>query len=549
VHHAAIEILLLLLVGCTVGLVAMRLRVPYTLTLVVAGISLGFVQLEQLEAFELNAEVLFTFLLPALLFEAAFHLDIKDFNANKLPILMLAIPGVLLSVGVTAALAQGLIGGSGLRSEFGWAHAALFASVIAATDPISVLAIFKELGVTRRLYLLVEGESLVNDGVAVVVFLIVAAMFGVDVGHGGHHELHGWAETMVFGVKTFVYMGGVGVLVGVIAGSLATTVMRQFDDHLVEITITTIVAYGSFLLSEEIGASGVLATVTAGIVTGSYGTRYGMSTQTRLAVEDFWEYMAFVANTFVFLLVGLQLEITALAQDVLPISLGFLAMLVGRIIAVGGLFPLIRFGSKPIPAKWSSVLIWGGLKGSLSMVLILGVSTQFEGRELLIRLVFGVVSASLFLQGLSIGPLLKWLGLSGTKAEESIAFEAERAQVVAATHALHTLDSLLKEGLVDAQTGEKMRAWYLNRREAASQRANELVGSAHSVSGHQLLELARQLADVEREAIRHAARTDVIGKEAGGCALRELDERIFELKHVQHDPDLEEKLVKLFRPD
>ena len=411
-HHVAIEILLLLLIGSVVGIISRHFRVPYTLMLVLVGIGLGFVHFEQFDAFQLNAEVLFTFLLPALLFEAAYHLQFKDFYKNKIPILTLAIPGVLIAVTITAILAKGLIGDTGLRPGFGWAHAALFAAVIAATDPISVLALFKELGVPKRLYLMVEGESLVNDGVAVVVFIIVATIFAVDVGHGGgHHSIHGTVDIVLFGLKTFVWMAGVGVAIGAIAGTIATTVMRQFDDHLVEITLTTVVAYGSFLLAEELHASGVLATVSAGIVLGSFGTRFGMTTSTRLAVEDFWEYMAFAANTFVFLLVGLQLEVTALAQDSVPILAGFTAMLVGRAVAVYGLLPVTWFGAKPVSLNYGHVLVWGGLKGSLSMVLILGVSQDFARSELLVRLVFGVVSASLFVQGLSIKGLLRRLSL------------------------------------------------------------------------------------------------------------------------------------------
>ena len=537
-HHAAIQILLLLLIGSLVGIFARRFKVPYTLLLVVAGIALGFVHLEELEAFELSAEVLFTFLLPALLFEAAFHLQLSDFNKNKLPILTLAVPGVVVAVAVTAVVAKLLIGDTGLRPDFGWAHAALFAAVIAATDPISVLALFKELGVTKRLYLLVEGESLVNDGVAVVLFIIVAAVFGVEVAHGGHHALHGAGEIILYGLKTFVWMGGVGVFIGAVGGVAVTTLMRQFDDHLVEITLTTVVAYGSFLLAEELHASGVLATVAAGIVTGSFGTRYGMTARTRIAVEDFWEYMAFAANTFVFLLVGLQLEITALLQDALPIVCGFVAMLVGRAVAVYGLLPVSRFEAQPVPMKWGHVMVWGGLKGSLSMVLILGISQDFAGNELLIRLVFGAVSASLFLQGLTIGPLLAYLGLSGSKNKDAVAFESERARVLSATHALHTLEELIREGLVDEATSERVRDWYQERRNAAAGRARALAVDGLNDAAQRVLELARQLADVERDAIRHAVRSGVIASEAGDDALLELDERVEALRNAKSDNDL-----------
>ena len=531
-HHVAIEILLLLLIGSVVGIVARRWKVPYTLMLVIVGIGLGFVHFEQFDAFQLNADVLFTFLLPALLFEAAYHLQFKDFYKNKLPILTLAIPGVLIAVAVTTVLVKGLIGDTGLRPEFGWAHAALFAAVIAATDPISVLALFKELGVPKRLYLMVEGESLVNDGVAVVVFIIVAAVFAVDVGHGGgHHAVHGLGEIALFGFKTFIWMAGMGVLIGAIAGTVATSLMRQFDDHLVEITLTTVVAYGSFLLAEELHASGVLATVTAGIVLGSFGTRFGMSTTTRLAVEDFWEYMAFAANTFVFLLVGLQLEVTALAQDVVPILLGFVAMLIGRAVAVYGLIPVTRLDVKPVSLQYGHVLVWGGLKGSLSMVLILGVSQDFAGSELLVRLVFGVVSASLFMQGLTIKPLLRRLSLSGDASEEDIAVDVQRAQVIANIQALQRLEMMLKEGLVDDESGMRARSWYQQSLQHAQNRVGQLLAQEKLNALARDRSLATQLIDVEREAIRHASRRGEVSRVASHRALAQLDVRLESLEN------------------
>ena len=306
-----------------------------------------------------------------------------------------------------------LYGGLGVTgiAAIGWREALLFGAMAAATDPVSVLALFRDLGVPRRLYLLVEGESLLNDGVAVVLFVIVGAAFGIDLGHG-HAEFHGVAELAVFAIRTFAWMAVGGALIGAIVGGLASTVLATVDDHLIEITLTTTVAYGSFLLAEHFGASGVLSTVTAGLVTGSYGARFGMSTRTRLAVEDFWEYLAFAANTVVFLLVGLELHITSLVADSLPIAVAFVAMVVARGAFVYASSPLLGHLGEPMPRSWSHVLTWGGLRGGLSMVLVLGLPADLPSRQLLIHLVFGAVSASLFLQGLTVGPLLSRLGLA-----------------------------------------------------------------------------------------------------------------------------------------
>ncbi|MFT4624332.1 MAG: CPA1 family monovalent cation:H+ antiporter [Myxococcota bacterium] len=533
-HHAAVEILLLLLVGCVVGVGARRLRLPYTLALVVAGIALGFVDPQELHAFELNADLLFTFLLPALLFEAALHLDVADLRRNAVPIGLLALPGVLIATAVTAGVTWIGIDALGRHPNFGYGEALLFGSVIAATDPISVLALFRELGVPRRLYLLVEGESLLNDGVAVVVFLIVAAALGVEVGHGGHVEVHGANEILIYGVRTFLWMVGGGVLCGAVLGGLAGTAMRQFDDHLVEVTITTIVAYGSFLLAEEIGASGVLSTVTAGMVTGSFATRYGMSTRTRLAVEDFWEYAAFIGNTLVFLLLGVELRIAPLMGDMLPILIAFGATLLGRAVAVYGSAPLARFGADPVPKEWSHVMWWGGLRGSLSIVLVLGLPLDFAARDTLLHMVFGVVAASLFLQGLTVPVLMRRLGVGVRSDDRSKQADRHRARLVAVQQALHALDAMRHEGVVALGVHERLRAWYGDRKNEAAGALSELLGEADEVRASETIAVLLHLHDVEREAVRHAGRADVVDAAAVTAELAELDERVATLKHALH---------------
>lgn len=547
-EHAAVQILLLLLIGCLVALVARRFKVPYTLALVVAGVMLGMVHIEELEVFHLSSEVLFTFLLPALLFEAAFHLDFEDFRRNMVPILTLALVGVAISAGGTGLLLYGALVPTGLYPGIPMAVVALFAVVIAATDPISVLALFKTLGVPRKLYLLVEGESLLNDGVAVVLFVIVAAIFGVEVGHAAHVELHGGWEIFLFGLQTFVTMAGGGVLIGAAVGTLLSALMRQFDDHLVEITLTTVVAFGSFLLAEELGCSGVLSTVTAGVVTGSFGAKYGMGTRTRLAVEDFWEYAAFVANTIVFLLMGLVLRIEDLLADGVVVGIAFAATIIARAIAVYGAWPLLRWAGQELPPSWSHVLTWGGLRGSLSMVLVLGISPSFEGRELLIHLVFGTVSASLFLQGLTVGPLLARLGISSGRDAIRVAVEAERARVLGVVAAEHELTTLQHDGLIDPVSAARLHSWYQERRQQAEEQIASRLGANEQLADQRLAEAMLRLLDSEREAVRHAARLEVVHNDAADSALAELDRRMAHLRDGLHHDHLSEAVDKVLDP-
>ncbi len=547
-EHAAIQILLLLLVGCLVALVARRFRVPYTLALVVTGVGLGFVHIEELEVFHLSSEVLFTFLLPALLFEAAFHLDFEDFRKQAPSILTLALVGVAISAGLTGLILYGALVPTGLAPGLPIAVVALFAVVIAATDPISVLALFKTLGVPRRLYLLVEGESLLNDGVAVVLFIIVAAVFGVEVGHAAHIELHGTAEILVYGIRTFVTMAGGGIFIGAVIGTFLSALMRQFDDHLVEITLTTVVAFGSFLAAEELGCSGVLSTVTAGVVTGSFGAKYGMSTRTRLAVEDFWEYAAFVANTIVFLLMGLVLNINDMVADSGIIAAAFVATVAARAVAVYGAWPILRAAGRDLPWAWSHVLVWGGLRGSLSMVLVLGIAPTFAGRETLIHLVFGTVSASLFLQGLSVGPLLQRLGVSKGRDSRRIELDGERARVVGVVAAERHLEHLVGEGVVDPRTAERLGEWLQGRREGSETTLRDKLTADESLSEQRMAEALLRLLDTEREAIRHAARLEVVHEKAAQSALTDLDEHMSVLRDGLHHGHLPDAVAAVLNP-
>jgi len=278
--------------------------------------------------------------------------------------------------------------------------ALLFGAIISATDPISVLAIFKDLKMDKRLSVIIEGESLLNDGTAVVLFQILLA--GVVAGGLSAGK----------GIGQFLLAVGGGAVLGFALGYAASKITQTIDDPQIEITLTTIVAYGSYLLANHLHLSGVIATASAGLMVGNFGAKRGMSAQTRTALESFWEYIAFVMNSLVFLLIGLEVHIDALAHAWRPVLFAIAAVLIGRSLSVYSLVPVANFFAEKIPLRWQHVVVWGGLRGALALALALSLNDAFPYRNQILDLTFGVVVFSILTQGLTMKPLLRLLGLA-----------------------------------------------------------------------------------------------------------------------------------------
>jgi len=379
---------LLLLVAAVIAIAAKRLRIPYSVGLVVAGIAISL--WPRAAGIGLSHQLLFSVLLPPLVFEGALDIHWQELKKDLSVILVLATLGVFLSACVTGV-------GMHYVARWEWSSAVLFSVLIAATDPVSVIATFKEANKKGRLRLLIEAESLFNDGTAAAFFAIALA-FVLD---RAMRPL-GMARLVV------ATIGG-GVLCGAIVALLLLLLAGRTDDHLVEITLTTLAAYGSFLLAEHFGFSGVLATLIAGLIVGNFGKRGVLSEKGREAVASFWEYAAFVANSLVFLLMGL----TGTRYNFLqlwPVALAGIALvLAGRAAATYLTLPLFSRSPARVSARYQHVLFWGGMRGALALALALSLPPEVPRRGEIVVVTFAVVAFSVFVQGLTILPMLRRL--------------------------------------------------------------------------------------------------------------------------------------------
>lgn len=393
----------LLIVIFIMAVIAERLKLPYTIVLVLAGLIAG--SLPILKDTVMSHDLVFFLFLPPLLFEGAINMRFNHLKENMIPIIVYATIGVALSILITGGLVYSTSNMAGLNLTL--ILCMLFASLISATDPVSVLSIVKRIGTPKRLSFLLEGESLFNDGTAVVFFTIIHSL-----AKGGLIESS--SSNWLLMVWTFIKMVAVGGAIGFGIGYVASQITKRINDHLIEITLSTIVAYGTFLIAEHFHVSGVIAVVAAGITIGNIGFEIGMSPTTRLSMKSFWEYAAFLINSLVFLLVGIQVKFSVLAQYWLAVVIAIFAVLISRIIVVYGLAPVIGLIDRKIPPSYQHVLIWGGLRGALSMALALSLSPAIDQglRQEILAMTFGVAIFSLLVQGLSIDRLVKMLGLT-----------------------------------------------------------------------------------------------------------------------------------------
>ena len=493
-----------------VALFTRRFKVPYTVALVVVGLVLG--PTSGLHAPELTKHLLYAVFLPGLLFEAAFHMELKRLWENRWSVSALALPGVAGATCLTALFLFSFARWFDFGSEFEILHVLVFGALISATDPIAVVALFKSLGVPKRLAVLVEGESLINDATSVVALSLLLGLVA------------GETTTVPAAAIEFLRVLGVGIAIGGLIGFVVSQIIRFVDDPMIEITATTIAAYGSFAIAETVHASGVIATVAAGLICGSYGARVAMTASTRIAVTSFWEYVAFALNSIVFLLIGFQVHLDALIASWKEIAAAFVAVTLGRAIVVMLVTALMRKTRERFSWSWATVLTWGGLRGSLSMVLVLALPEGFAERQLLITMTFGVVILSIFVQGLSMPFLLKKLKvlIGGARQAE---YENQRVELLAAAAALAELEHISAQRIVHTGVTDDFGRSYRERIARAEKALAEIEKNdgVAVVIAEERAEISMRLLHAERDRLHAAHHSGIISAQAYRAATARID--------------------------
>ena len=383
------------------AIVARRSALPYTVGLVLFGLAISV--LGPPVAFPVSPHLLLAIVLPGLVFEAAFRTDLAILRRSAGWILLLAIPGVVVVATIVAAVLA-------LTTSLTFTEAFLVGAMVSATDPAAILATFRHLRAAPGLETIVEMESLVNDGTGIALFSVALGLLG------GGGSVAGSALTFAIAIV------GSGVI-GIGLGALASRVVRGTDEHLTQLTITLVLAYGSYLVADAVGLSGVITTLVAAA---AFGTISGpaLTARTRETIDVVWEFAAFLLTAAVFLLVGLAITPATLALAAEPIVFGVVAILAARAIVVYGLLGvpsrLVR-RRRPgwaVPAPWLHVLTWAGLRGAVSVALALSIPADLPNRALLQGITFGVVLFTLIVQGSTAGWVVRRSGALAASREE-----------------------------------------------------------------------------------------------------------------------------------
>ncbi len=515
----------LIAIATAVAVVARFFKAPFTVLLVVAGLVMAAATETDVT---ISKDLILGVFVPPLVFEATMHLPWRRLRNDLASILTLAIGGTLIGTFVVGAIVKPFLG-------VPWPAALAFGALISATDPVAVIALFRNLGVSKRLTTLVEGESLFNDGAAIVIFNLAVAAAAVDA---GAFSLGG-----AFGEFVTVALGGLAV--GLVLGYVVSNVvLKNLDDHLVETAITVALAFGSYLIAEEFGLivgidglhlSGILAVVAAGLVVGDVGLR-NTSPPTRLTLENFWEFLSFTVNSFVFLLIGLRIHVRDLVQHLDAVAVAVVAILLARaLIIYGTMFVQNRIrATQHVSTKYQHVLYWGGLRGAVSLALALTLSSSFDSEVAgtLELATFGVVLFTLLFQGTTISLLIKRLGL-GKRSQAVVDQQRHQAVIYSKRAGRRELERLRREGMVLPQLWAPLDDLYDEEIRKDRRLLDLHFQSNPGLETSMFLQARSDAINAERSAVLDANRRGLISTEIAEEVMEDLAHRLAALEFLR----------------
>ncbi|WP_079209368.1 sodium:proton antiporter [Microcystis aeruginosa FBCC-A68] len=510
IPELVLVLILLLLIATAVALVTQRLRLSYVAGLVLAGLPITDLLSRRIG---LDPFLVLNLFLPILIFEAAINTDISRLRSTFKPIALLAGPGSVFSAAIIAVLVKFGLG-------LDWIPALLVGVILANTDTVSMIAVFKEIRVPSRLSTIVEGETLFNDAAALVTFNLLLVIYATGT----------ISTTQVIKEVLIVALGG--GLVGAVLGYLCLPIYVRLRDPLSSLLLTVALALGAFQLGQFLGVSGAVAVVIAGLVFGNLGLPRSASASDRITLISFWEYAGFIVNTFIFLLIGIEINPLTLWQTLPSIVLVILAYQLGRILSVYSLLWVLRWIDRPIPLRWQHILILGNIKGSLSMALAVAIPLTLTGRELIIELVFGAVLFSLVIQGLALPWLIKKLDISQVSAVTREIGQLQ-LQLIASKAAQDELANLLKSGVLPKAVYEELWASY-QAKVAVSERVlrdayNQSRSGQMEPNNGQLDAIRRRLFLAEKAALSDALRKRIVPENLVQSYVKGLDEKLLSL--------------------
>jgi Na+/H+ antiporter len=515
VHDIEFLMLLLLAIALLAQL-AGRLQIPYPVFLVLGG--LGIALVPGVPDLRLEPDVVFLVFLPPLLYAAAFTSSPRDLRANAGRIGLLAIALVVLTVVVVAGVARVVLG------ELSWPMAFVLGAVLAPTDPVAATAVFRTTPVPERVAVVVEGESLVNDGVGLTIYRTA-----VGAATAGTFSLSGAA-------LDFVLVAVGGVALGLAVGWLLNALKRRVQESEIEITLSLFTPYAAYIAAERAGVSGVLAAVTVGVYSG-WRTTEVLLPETRVKVQAFWTALAFLLDSVLFVLVGLQLPVVLdalaprpLGRYLLPalaVAVAVMAVRMAFVLALAFIRArLPDVVEEPLPRGERLVVGWSGMRGAVSLAAALAIPLAAEGRDVVLLITFATILITLLVQGLTLPLLVRACGLERSAEDER---QENEARLQAAEAALQRLDHAAAEDEAPDTTVERLRNTYAEHAERAAAELDHDGAETEDSSGA-YAELRQVTLEAERDAIMKLRRE---GKLSGDAARR-----------LQHELDLAESRLR-----